>query len=98
MSGNDQNTDEKRENSENIALQALMFISQDSKRLSHFLDTTGLNASKMRENIVIPDFLVGVLDYLLSDDSLLLSFCSNSSIDPTAIEPAKACLEANLGT
>ncbi len=96
MSGNDQNLNEELESSENIALQALMFISQDTKRLHHFLEITGLNAGQMRENIVIPDFLVGVLEYLLSDDSLLLSFCSNQSIDPQAIEPAKNYLEAEL--
>ncbi len=81
--------------SEDIALQALIFISEDNKRLAQFLATTGFNAKNIRENAALPDFLVGVLDYLLGNDSLLMAFCSNKNIDPKIVEPAKIYLEAN---
>lgn len=84
-----------RETSEDIALQALLFISEDTKRLSHFLKITGFSQKSIKENIMIPDFLIGVLDYLLSEDSLLLTFCSNKDIDPAIVEPAKIYLEAH---
>ena len=92
----DKNDNISRESSEDIAVQALLFISEDTKRLSHFLETTGLSAKNMREHVILPDFLVGVLEYLLTDDSLLLTFCSNKSIDPDSIEPAKIYLQAHL--
>ncbi len=84
-----------RETSEDIALQALLFISEDAQRLSHFLKLTGFSQKNIKENMMIPDFLIGVLDYLLVEESLLLTFCSNKDIDPTIVEPAKIYLEAH---
>ena len=82
--------------SEDIALQALIFLSEDNKRLSRFFKITGLNAKNVQDISVLPEFFVAVLDYLLGDESLLLSFCSNKNVDPKAIEPAKIYLESKL--
>ena len=96
MSHYTENTALNLETSQDIALQALIFIAEDTKRLSNFLKTTGLNSKEIRENSVLPGFLVGVLDYLLGNESLLLCFCSNKELDPTTIAPAKDFLENSL--
>jgi hypothetical protein len=38
-----------------------------------------------------------VLEHLLADESLLLSFTANASIDPRAVAPAHALLQQAAG-
>lgn len=65
-----------------MALNGLRFLAADSERLGRFLDVTGLSAQDLRSRAAEPDFLGGVLDYLLSDESLLLAFTAEEGISP----------------
>jgi hypothetical protein len=77
---------------EDMAVAALTFIAQDDERLGRFLALSGLESGNLREAAAEPGFLVGVLDYLSSDEPLLLAFASNFQIDPTAIATAQRLL------
>jgi hypothetical protein len=77
---------------EDMAVAALTFIAQDDERLGRFLALSGLESGNLREAASEPGFLVGVLDYLSSDEPLLLAFAANFQIDPTAIATAQRLL------
>ena len=77
---------------EDMAVAALTFIAQDGERLGRFLALSGLESGNLREAAAEPGFLVGVLDYLSSDEPLLLAFAANFQIDPTAIATAQRLL------
>ena len=77
---------------EDMAVAALTFIAQDGERLGRFLALSGLEAGNLREAAAEPGFLVGVLDYLSSDEALLLAFAANFQIDPTTITTAHRLL------
>ena len=59
------------ETAETIAIQALGFLSSDSELLGRFLALSGLDPSAIRDVASEPSFLAAVLDFLLSDDSLI---------------------------
>jgi hypothetical protein len=81
---------------EDMAVAALTFIAQDGERLGRFLALSGLESGNLREAASEPGFLVGVLDYLSSDEPLLLAFATNFQIDPTAIATAQRLLSDDV--
>jgi hypothetical protein len=81
---------------EDMAVAALTFIAQDSERLGRFLALSGLEPGNLRDAAAEPGFLVGVLDYLSSDEPLLLAFAANFQIDPTAIATAQRLLSDDV--
>jgi hypothetical protein len=81
---------------EDMAVAALTFIAQDSERLGRFLTLSGLEPGNLRDAAAEPGFLVGVLDYLSSDEPLLLAFAANFQIDPTAIATAQRLLSDDV--
>ncbi|OJW51037.1 MAG: hypothetical protein BGO67_11930 [Alphaproteobacteria bacterium 41-28] len=82
----------KSEQAETIALQALSFLVRDDKLLSHFLMTTGLTPQELKKRIREPDLLGGVLDAILSNDTILLDFCNATSLSPETIVMARRAL------
>jgi hypothetical protein len=81
---------------EDMAVAALTFIAQDGEKLGRFLTLSGLEPGNLREAAAEPSFLVGVLDYLSSDEPLLLAFAANFQIDPTAIATAQRVLSDDM--
>jgi Protein of unknown function (DUF3572) len=74
-----------REAAEALALEALTFLATDPERLERFVTLSGLSPDNLRAAGAAPDFLAGVLDYLASDEALLLAFAANRQIDPAEI-------------
>ena len=60
-----------REAAEMLAIQALGFIAAEPERLDAFLAATGLTLERLRESATEPDFLAGVLEHMLADESSL---------------------------
>ena len=87
-------THQSREAAELLAVQALGFIAEDPARLAGFLNATGLEAAAVRQAARQPGFLVGVLEHMLADESLLIAFADSAGIDPAAIARARAALGA----
>ena len=84
-----------REAAEMLAIQALGFIAAEPERLDAFLAATGLTLERLRESATEPDFLAGVLEHMLTDESLLLAFAESAAIDPAAVARARNALGGN---
>ncbi|MGA2895333.1 MAG: DUF3572 domain-containing protein [Xanthobacteraceae bacterium] len=81
-----------QEAAEMLAIQALAFLAEEPARLNGFLSTTGLELGGLRAAAREPRFLAGVLDHMLSDESLLVAFAEGAGIDPAGIEKARRAL------
>jgi hypothetical protein len=75
-----------------LAIQALAFIAEEADRLDGFLALTGLERAHIRTAAREPSFLAGVLEHMLSDESLLLAFSQSTGIDPAEITRASRAL------
>jgi uncharacterized protein DUF3572 len=75
-----------------LAIAALSFIGQDPERLGRFLALSGIGPESLRAAAREPGFLLGVLDHLGGDETLLLAFSEHQGIDPEAIVKARALL------
>lgn len=72
----------ERGQAEAVALEALTYLAQDPDRLGSFLVQTGIGPEQVRERYSDPEFLSGILDYLLSDESLLIAFVEERGMEP----------------
>jgi hypothetical protein len=81
-----------REAAETLAVQALAFIAEDPQALSRFLDASGLAAEHIRMAARQPRFLAGVLEHMLTDESLLVAFAQSAGIDPGHVARAARLL------
>jgi len=77
---------------EMLAIQALAFIGEEPQRLTGFLQSSGLAIEQIRGAARGPGFLVGVLEHMLGDESLLFAFAASAGVDPAAIAQARAAL------
>ena len=90
-----QHPSRSREAAEILAIQALAFIAEEPERLTGLLDATGLAVERIREAASEPDFLAGVLEHMLADESLLIAFAESAGIDPAGIARARNALGGN---
>jgi len=88
----------RREDAELLAIQALGFIAEEPERLNRFLGTTGIPLAHIRAAAGEPDFLAGVLEHMLGDESLLIAFAASAGIDPAEIVHARDTLGRRQGT
>jgi len=70
------------EEAEIISLKALAFLANDGDRLGRFLALSGIDPADIRAAAQNPRFLAGVLNHLLQDESLLLTFTADQDLDP----------------
>jgi hypothetical protein len=84
-----------REASELLAAKALGFVAADPDRLGRFLAISGLDPATIRSAAESPAFLIGVLDYLNSDQELLAAFSIENQTHPTAATAASDALAPN---
>jgi Protein of unknown function (DUF3572) len=83
---------QSREAAEALAIQALSFIAEEPERLGAFLAASGIGPDAIREAARTPGFLSGVLDHMLSDESLLVAFADSAGLDPASIARARRAL------
>src|ERR1700733_5917541 len=81
-----------REAAEMVAIQALAFIAEEPERMGAFLSVTGIAPDASRAAAREPDFLAGVLEHMLGDESLLIAFADSAGIDPAGIARARHAL------
>jgi hypothetical protein len=72
-----------------LAIQALGFIAEEPERLDRFLAMTGIEAEQIRLAAREPRFLAGVLEHMLTDESLLIAFADSAGIDPAEVARAR---------
>jgi Protein of unknown function (DUF3572) len=70
------------EEAEIIALKALAFMANDAERLGRFLALSGVSPGDISGTAADRHFLAGVLNHLLQDESLLLTFAAEEDLDP----------------
>ena len=75
-----------------LALKGLAFLANSDAPLDRFMAITGAGAGELRERAGEPEFLAAVMDFLLSDEALLMSFCDIASIDPRELQMARQAL------
>ena len=78
-----------REMAETLAIQALAFIAEEPERMGAFLSVTGIAPEAIREAARESDFLAGVLEHMLGDESLLIAFADSAGIDPAEVARAR---------
>lgn len=80
------------ENSEVIALQALKWLVAQDELCTLFMGATGASEADLRERIADIDFLGSVLDFLLQDDSWVISFCDDNELAYDCVMRARVLL------
>ena len=75
------------EYAETIALKALEFLLENEELKTEFLSISGLSAEDITSEFKNPEFLGGVLDFLLQNELALIAFCDKIGIKPE--EPLK---------
>jgi Protein of unknown function (DUF3572) len=83
---------ERQEAAAALAITALSFLAGERERLERFLALTGLGPASLRAAARDPNFLVGVLEHVASDETLLLAFANESGIDPLDVGRAREAL------
>lgn len=77
-----------------LAVAALNFFAEDRGRADRFFAWSGLDAGSIRQAAAEPGFGASVLDYIVQDEALLLSFTARAGLDPAdvlaAYEAARA--------
>lgn len=78
---------------EAIALNVLGFLIRDETRQERFMTLSGMDPSTLRNNASDPDFLAGILDYLLQDETLIYLFASEHNVTPEVPAQARRALD-----
>ena len=81
-----------REHAETLAITALSFLAEEPERLGVFLSLSGIGPEAVRDAAREPEFLAGVLDHILGDETLLLAFAEAAGLDPADIARARHAL------
>ncbi len=68
-----------------LAAKALIFIAQEPDRIGRFLARTGIGPSEIRARTQDAAFLGGILDYLLSDEAMLIEFAGWAEVDASFV-------------
>lgn len=76
-----------------IAVAALSFLAEDGEVLGRFLGATGLGPENLRAAAAEPGFFAAVLEYLMGDESLLLTFAERERLRPMMIAAARHALD-----
>ena len=74
------------------AIEALAWLAADESRLERFLAISGLGPENLRKAAAEPRFLAAILDYLASNEALLVYFARDSARSPEEVARAHAVL------
>jgi Protein of unknown function (DUF3572) len=77
---------------ETLAVQALAYLADEPDRLRRFLAVSGLDAAQIRTAAAEPGFLAGVLEYVCSDEKLMLAIADHLQLDPGELARAQTAL------
>lgn len=82
-----------RDEAMQIAVAALSFIAEDAEVLGGFLGATGLGPENLREAANDPGFFTAILEHLMGNEALLLTFAERERLRPTLIAAARHALD-----
>lgn len=81
-----------KDEAERLAICALGHIADDEDLLGDFLALSGLSPDELRIHAGEPEFLGGILDFMLADEARLLAFCEAEEIHPQLPAAARRSL------
>ncbi len=82
----------RQDSAESLALQALAWLAGEDEAFGAFLAASGSDAGQVRARAAEPELMGSVLDFMLSDEALLLRFCAETGQSPEAPMRARALL------
>ena len=88
MSSHPKNTPAGTDEAEHTAVAILGWLAAEPDMLGRFLALSGLQAVQLREAVNDPGFLAGMIDFLVSHEPTLLSFCEATGTAPQTVEAA----------
>jgi hypothetical protein len=74
------------------AIEALAWLAGDENRLERFLAISGLGPQNLRKAAAESRFLAAILDYLASDEALLVGFARDAARNPEEVARARLAL------
>lgn len=75
-----------------VAIAAISHIAADEQTILAFLQQAGLSPDLLREQISDPQFLGGVLDFILGDDAIATAFCMSEGMTGEDLMRARQAL------
>ena len=88
----DEKTQNGRKSAETIGAQAFSWVTDDADRLNAFMAMTGASPADVVQNINSAAFLGTVLDYVLTEDALVMAFCDTCNLPYAAVLQARGLL------
>ena len=82
----------RQDSAQTLALQALGWLATQDEAFDSFLGASGLGVDDLRARAAEPEMMGAVLDFLLSDEALLVAFCAEAGVPPDAPMQARAAL------
>lgn len=81
-----------QDKAEMTGIRALGWLAQQDELLGRFLGMTGMEAGDLRTRSQDPEFLGFILDFLLTEDQLVLDFCTDMGLPNDAPMRARMAL------
>lgn len=82
---------------EELAIRALNFVAADPSQLARFLDATGWSPQALAEADSRSALLLTVLDYLMQNEDLLMTFAANAGVMPESVGRSYQALSGDTG-
>ncbi len=82
-----------KEIAETRALEVLTWVLSEDDLIQVFMGATGASQDDLRSNTSNHEFLVSILDFVLMDDSWVISCSKFMNIDPSQIQVIKMSLD-----
>ncbi|MBB4954241.1 hypothetical protein H4S14_002395 [Agrobacterium vitis] len=73
---------------EQTAIAVLGWLASEPEMLGRFLSLTGVEPGQMRQAIKDPEFLSGMLDFIVQHEPTLLAFCTDTGSQPQDVMAA----------
>ncbi len=75
-----------------VALKGLAYLVNFEPELTRFLELSGATREDLRRRADEPEFLASLLDFMLTNEVVLVDFCDDTSIDAREIHRARHVL------
>ena len=82
-----------KEIAETRALEVLNWVLSEDDLIQVFMSATGASQDDLRSNTLNHEFLISILDFVLMDDSWVISCSKFMNIDPSQIQVIKMSLD-----
>jgi hypothetical protein len=80
------------DHAETIALKALAYVVNSPDERDRFMAVSGVDASILRARAGDPQLLGAVLDFMLANETLLVDFCGDETLDAREVHMARHVL------